>query len=272
MDSPTFRSSLDLTKLAAGNYLVRGDVGAVFQLCHQLGQLRWVQTLAELTELSCNPLGEKTFYVYFYTKEKDVPSDPPPPHTYRFLLAWEKNINFKHPPQGYEYLDLRELGVWNPAQAYLKEHPFPILEIEDRRCEQLLDAVLQFNSYPWLSLSTDECYQWFQLPTSRFFYKLRYSPAAYAHWEMLNHICLLPEEDLKRRVQLYGAWLMLLQRHQRSLVKRGAYYYFQPKRHARLHTCLGWPELGEGIIKIGAFQNLSLYPMEELHENRSADT
>jgi len=241
------KNNIDWEKLPAGNYLVRGDLGMLIHCCGAWGQVQLVERAEDLAAL-LSPLPGERLYVLYELREPQppkLPPEPPPPRCWR-LVVGRPETNYKQPPAGYQTLDARSLGRWEPAVDYARRYPdTPKPRQPEDWCEELLHAVLRLDPNPW-RLPTHRCYQLFGAEAeSPFFRRALPSPAAYAHWRHLA-----PHLPLKTRVFLYGCWLVFLQRRQRALVRtRTGSYLFCPRLEPALSQAFGWQNVPDIIIE-----------------------
>jgi len=259
-------SSIDWENVPSGNYLVRGDSFAVLRSCRTYGQVRVFSDPQELTQLGIPLPGQRFFYLYPAGNQlpSTLPTNPPPPDSYRLVIGGDKT-NYKSPPKGYQYLDARCLGRWEPAVEYAKRCPYKIPTTTDEDlCRRLLESVIALNVKNW-HLPTNLCYRLFGSEAESYFFKKALKcPTAYAIWE-----CLEPDWELKPRVALYGAALVFLQRKQKALKRWHNIYLFNPRLDPELGDLLGWPKVKADIIEGGLFcQNNTLKPLELIKEHR----
>ena len=261
-------------EIPSGNYLVRGDFGAVLRECQAAGETYWVHNPQALTYPQLSLVHPRTYYLYMLTgeDEKQLPGTPTPKGAYRMVVGGE-DTDYKHPPPGYQYLDARALGRWEPAREFLARCPIPLLEREEEQStsERLLQAVLRYDASAWW-LPTPTCHRLFgQEEESGFFkylrkragrrHSYRYTGAAEVHWR-----ALAPHLELRYRVLLYGAWLVLLQRRQKALVYENRCYFFEPKPEPGLYHILGFPKIPRAII-----ENEGSYALEKVPEFRALE-
>jgi len=257
-------SNIDWDKIPGGNYLVRGDSFAVLRSCRAYGQVRVLGDPQELSQLGIPLPGQRFFYLYPSGNQLPaaLPATPPPPDSYRLVIGGDK-LDYKHPPKGYQYLDARCLGRWEPAVEYAQRCPYKVHPTTDEDiCRKLLESVIALNVKNW-HLPTNVCYRLFGSGEESYFFKKALKcPTAYAIWEQLE-----PEWELKPRVALYGAALVFIQSKQKALRRWRNVYIFSPKLDPSLGDLLGWPSVREGIIKGG--QTDTLKPLELIE--RTAD-